>query len=48
MQDYTPAETEPDYTPRPNTIADAPATVDACRQDYAAAAAVRATLAKQA
>ncbi len=38
---------EPDRTPRTNTIVDAPATHDACAQDYAAAGAVRATLDKQ-
>ncbi|MFE5771426.1 hypothetical protein ACFQ7O_24035 [Streptomyces sp. NPDC056485] len=47
MQDYTPTEAEPDYTPRPNSVIDAPATVAACRLDYADAADIRAVLAKQ-
>ncbi|MBP2583011.1 hypothetical protein J3A78_003489 [Streptomyces sp. PvR006] len=38
---------EPDRTPRPSTIIDAPATLADCAQDYADAAPVRATLDKQ-
>ena len=37
----------PDRTPRPNPIADAPATTAACARDYGNAADVRATAAKQ-
>ena len=43
---YEPAP-EPDRTPRPSTIIDAPATPAACAQDYEAAASVRATIDKQ-
>ncbi|MFB7354836.1 hypothetical protein [Streptomyces gardneri] len=38
---------EPDRTPRPNAIIDAPATPAACAADYVAGAPVRATLDKQ-
>lgn len=38
---------EPDYTPRPNSIADTAATPDACAADYAHAASVRAEMDKQ-
>ncbi|MCD2461955.1 hypothetical protein MBT42_18425 [Streptomyces sp. MBT42] len=38
---------EPDRTPRPNAIIDAPTTLADCADDYAAAAPVRATLDKQ-
>jgi len=44
---YEPAP-EPDYTPRPNTIIDTPATPALCAADYAAASAIRAELDKQA
>ncbi|MEU9000517.1 hypothetical protein [Streptomyces sp. NPDC048551] len=47
MEDYTPSGTEPDRTPRENTVLAEPATVDACARDYAAAPDVRAVLAKQ-
>jgi hypothetical protein len=42
-----PTAPEPDRTPRENTILAEPATVEACRRDYEAAADVRALLAKQ-
>jgi hypothetical protein len=35
---------EPDRTPRPNPILAEPATIDACRADYAAAPDVRSRL----
>ncbi|HEX6518315.1 MAG TPA: hypothetical protein VF049_22330 [Nocardioidaceae bacterium] len=38
---------EPDRTPRPNPIVDAPATPAACARDYEAAANIRATIDKQ-
>ena len=38
---------EPDLTPRANQIMAEPATVQACQQDYDAAADVRQTLAAQ-
>lgn len=38
---------KPDYTPRPNPILAEPATVQACQQDYADAADVRQTMARQ-
>lgn len=41
------APSEPDYTPRPNPIADTPATHADCARDYEAAAPVRAQLDKQ-
>lgn len=41
------AEPEPDLTPQPNQILAAPATVQACQQDYAAGADVRQTMADQ-
>jgi hypothetical protein len=44
---YEPAP-EPDRTPRPNAIVDAPATPALCAQDYADAARIRAELDKQA
>ncbi|MFE3578734.1 hypothetical protein [Streptomyces vinaceus] len=47
MQDYTPSSTEPDRTPRENTVIAEPATVEACRRDYEAAADIRAVLGKQ-
>ncbi|MFB7597231.1 hypothetical protein [Streptomyces sp. NPDC056160] len=40
-------DSEPDLTPRPNAVLAEPATVQACQQDYAAAADVRQTLAAQ-
>lgn len=43
----TAQQPEPDRTPRPNPILAQPATVQACQQDYAAAADVRQTLAAQ-
>lgn len=43
---YEPAP-EPDYTPRPSTIIDTPATHADCAKDYANAADVRAALDKQ-
>ncbi|MFF2773369.1 hypothetical protein ACFVU3_00530 [Streptomyces sp. NPDC058052] len=43
---YEPAP-EPDRTPRPNPIVDAPATHAACARDYDQAAAVRDTMSKQ-
>lgn len=43
---YAP-EPEPDRTPRPNRIVDAPATLMGCALDYNAGADVRATVAKQ-
>jgi hypothetical protein len=43
---YTPAP-EPDRTPRPNAIVDAPATPAACARDYEAAGRVRAQMDKQ-
>lgn len=43
---YEPAP-EPDLTPRPNPIVDAPATAAACAEDYAAGARVRAEMDKQ-
>ncbi|MFF5285211.1 hypothetical protein [Streptomyces sp. NPDC013171] len=43
---YEPAP-EPDRAPRSNPIVDAPATLDACAEDYASASGVRATLDKQ-
>ncbi|XUM01247.1 hypothetical protein ACQ86F_31705 [Streptomyces venezuelae ATCC 10712] len=43
---YEPAP-EPDRTPRPNPIIDAPATAASCAEDYAAAPDVRATFDKQ-
>ncbi|MFD6968360.1 hypothetical protein [Streptomyces sp. NPDC059949] len=41
------AAPEPDRTPRENTILAEPATVAACQRDYAAAADIRALLARQ-
>ena len=38
---------EPDRTPQPNRILAEPATVEACRADYDAAADIRQTLAEQ-
>ncbi|MFD4740600.1 hypothetical protein ACFWNQ_25030 [Streptomyces virginiae] len=38
---------EPDRTPRENSVLAEPATVEACARDYAAAADVRALLARQ-
>ncbi|AAR29713.1 hypothetical protein VWBp23 [Streptomyces phage VWB] len=38
---------EPDRTPRPSPIVDAPATPAACAEDYADAAGVRLALDKQ-
>ena len=38
---------EPDRTPRPNAIVDAPATPAACAADYATAGRVRAEMDKQ-
>jgi len=38
---------EPDRTPKPNQILAQPATVQACRADYQAAADIRATIAAQ-
>lgn len=43
---YEPAP-EPDRTPRPSPIMDAPATPAACAADYEAGAAVRAEMDKQ-
>jgi hypothetical protein len=40
-------EQRPDRRPRPNTVADAPATPDACRRDFEQGAADRATSAKK-
>lgn len=41
------APAEPDRTPRPNTIVDAPATVADCAREYGQADDVRAQMAKQ-
>ena len=40
-------QNERDLTPQPNPILNQPATVDACKQDYDAAADVRQTMANQ-
>lgn len=43
----TEQQPEPDRTPQPNQILAQPATIQACRADYQAAADIRATLAAQ-
>lgn len=40
-------QNERDLTPQPNAILAEPATVEACQQDYDAAADVRQTMAQQ-
>jgi hypothetical protein len=42
-----PTEAEPDRTPQPNQILSEPATPQACAEDYANGADVRAQMAKQ-
>ncbi|MEU8886714.1 hypothetical protein [Streptomyces sp. NPDC048442] len=41
------SEQQPDRRPRPNPVADAPATPAACKRDYQAGATDRATSAKK-
>ncbi|MFG2617791.1 hypothetical protein ACGFXC_09180 [Streptomyces sp. NPDC048507] len=47
VQDYTPSPEEPDRAPRESTVVAEPATVAACARDYADAADVRKSLARQ-